>query len=335
LDHLVICYDYDAFWFYIDGKLQGKAPKKFETKFLESDSVMVGVTANKKNNRAFNGVVDDIEFYNKVLSVDEIEGLYNAPNPNINKVLLNRILIALTILIAALCAYFLIKYYIGISIKKGKERLEIANKLLENELRINRALMNPHFIFNSMNTLHNYILINDTEKASDYLVKFSGLIRKILESNMSDTITLEMEIELLQRYLEIESLRFGEHIQSQIIVDHPIMPSTIIIPIMMLQPFVENSVWHGLRDKTGDKMITITFSLIDDGHLLCIIDDNGSGRTNKVTDVTKKQSMATRFVQQRLDLLNKIHNSNSNLTIIDKPNSKGTIIKIVLPILNK
>ena len=333
--HIVIAYDNENFWIYVDGKLEGKISKNFETKFLETDSVIVGGTANKKNMRFMIGMVDDVEFYDRVLSEEEITELYNAPNPNTNKVIFQKSIIILFFVVVIFLLYILVRYYIKISLRKGKQRLELTNLLLENELRINRALMNPHFIFNSLNTLHNYILMNNTDQASNYLIKFSKLIRKILDSNLSDNINLELEIELIQRYLEVESLRFNEHLKHAIIVEPSIVPSSITIPIMMIQPFIENAVWHGLKDKIGDKIVTVSFSLYEEKYLKCIIEDNGTGRKKRNLNSIEKKSLGTGFVQQRLNLLNKIHNLNASLTIVDKPDNGGTIVTVILPILNK
>ncbi|MBL7910141.1 MAG: histidine kinase [Bacteroidia bacterium] len=333
--HLVMTYNDDVMSFYIDSELQGSFPKNFETKFLEGDSVLLGLTGNKKNNRWLIGSVDDVAFYDKVLTSAEIKDLYNAPDPNTNKIILNRILLCFSILILAIGLFFIIKYRFKIALQKEKARLELNNKLLETELRVNRALMNPHFVFNSLNTLNHYILTNNNEIASDYLVKFSKLIRKILDSNMSDTISLEQEIELIHGYLEIEGLRFKEDIKYELNIDPAIIPSSVIIPIMMIQPFIENSVWHGLRDKTGDKIIRISFYLFNNNYIECTIDDNGTGRKKKEPNPLEKKSLATGFVIQRLELLNKIHNLNCSLTIADKENGAGTIVKIILPILNK
>jgi hypothetical protein len=333
--HLVVTYNDDKISFYVDGETQGTFEKNFETKFLEQDSVMVGLTGNKKNNRWLNGSVDDIEFYDKVLTHDEVNELYNAPNPNKNKIFLNWCLFAVAIVLMLIIILMLIRTYIKTTLKKEKQRLELANTLLENELRINRALMNPHFIFNSLNTLNHHILTNNNEIASDYLVKFSKLIRKILDSNMSDTISLEQEIELIHGYLEIEGMRFKEVIIYELKIDAAIVPSSLTIPIMMVQPFIENSVWHGLRDKAGEKNINISFSLYGTNYIECVIEDNGTGRKKKESNALEKKSLATNFVAQRLELLNKIHNLNCSLEIIDKQNNGGTIVKIILPILNK
>lgn len=333
--HLVVTYDDSFFAFYIDGKQEGRVRKNFRLSFNPLDSVMVGVSANKKNNRFTNGVVDDIEFYDEVLTPEQVTELYNASNPNRSSVILNWTLIILSFAAMIGLIYLFIRYRVSLTLKKEKQRLELSNTLLENELRINRALMNPHFVFNSLNTLHNYILSNNADKASDYLIKFSKLIRMILDSNLSDTISLELEIDLIQRYLEIESMRFKEHITHVLKIDPGIAPSSIHIPIMMIQPFVENSVWHGLRDKPGEKVIVISFSMHESRYLLCEIEDNGTGRKKRDPNLLEKKSLATGFVIQRLNLLNKIHGLNASLTITDKPANGGTIVRITLPILNK
>ncbi len=333
--HLVISYDANLFCFYVNGKLESKFPKKFVTQFLSSDSVLIGSTGSKKNHRFLNATVDDIEFYDRVLTDKEVQELYNAPNPNKNKIVINWVLAGVSLLLLFIIIILYIKYYIKTILKKEKQRLELSNKLLENELRINRALMNPHFVFNSLNTLNHYILTNNNDIASDYLVKFSKLIRKILDSNVSDNISLEHEIDLIHGYLEIEGMRFKEDIKYELLIDPKIIASTIIIPIMMVQPFIENSVWHGLRDKKGDKIIRISFSQTDEKYIECVIDDNGTGRKKKEPNELEKKSLATGFVMQRLELLNKIYNLTCSLTITDKENGTGTNVKLILPILNK
>ena len=332
--HLVMTYDDNSLAFYIDGALEKRLVKNFETKFLATDSVMVGVTANKKNNRFSDGTFDDIEFYDRVLTDEEVYELYNAPNPYKNRIILNWVLAGLGVALLIVLIIIYIRYRIRIALKREKERMSLANTALENELRVHRALMNPHFIFNSLNGLQNFILTNATEAANDYLVKFSKLIRKILESNMSDTITLELEIELLERYLEIEDMRFEENIAHNITVDPSIVISTTVIPIMMLQPFVENAIWHGLLNKDGDKAISISFNLYEKKYIQCIIEDNGIGRKLPGNDDLEKKSLATLFIRQRLELLNKIHNLHCSLAIEDKPGRQGTIVRIILPVLN-
>lgn len=333
--HIVETYDANYLTFYIDGKKEGTTSTGFEVKFLATDSVLIGVTANKKNSRFLNATIDDVEFYNTVLTENEVQELYNAPNPNKNKIILNWILACIILIIFIVALYFLIKHRVKIAVNKERQRLELNNKLLETELRVNRASMSPHFLFNSLNALHNFILNNEIDNASDYLIKFSTLLRKILDTNMYESISLNLEIELLERYLEIENLRFDENIKYSFVTEDSLSASSIQIPIMMLQPFVENAIWHGLLSKAENKILTISFSLFEGKYIYCTIEDNGIGRRKDKVSLPEKKSLAIGFVQQRLDLFNKIYNLKCRLVIEDKPNNGGTIVKIILPILNK
>lgn len=331
--HLVLSYNDQFYRFYLNGSLQKEGVKNYETQFLENDSVIVGIIHNAHNMRYLDGCVDDIEFYDYVLSDEEVKELYEAPNPNTSRIIIKWVLLIITILFGILLLYLFLRYRINLANQKEKQKLETYNVLLETELRVNRALMNPHFVFNSLNALQNFILKNENERANDYLVKFSKLMRKILENNMSDVITLEAEIDLLLKYLEIEDLRFEENIVHSITVDSGIQASTINIPVMMLQPFVENAIWHGLLKKPGEKILNISFERIDDNCILCTIEDNGIGRTKNEHLNPERKSLGISFIKQRLRLFNKMHRLNCKLTIEDKPNQSGTIVKIILPIL--
>ncbi|HQQ95356.1 MAG TPA: histidine kinase [Bacteroidia bacterium] len=331
--HLVITYDYNYFSLYVDGILQRKAIKKYETRFLESDSVLLGFTANKKNNRYSEGAFDDIEFYDKVLSEAEVWALYQAPNPNQTKLIIRQVGNGFLIGIGALILYLLVRLQFKRRLKREQERLQLKTKLLETELRVNRALMNPHFIFNSLNAIQDLILNGHNEEASDYLIKFSKLVRKILESNNSELISLATEIDILNRYLEIEELRFGKGFIHRIELGLDLVPAKVYIPIMMIQPFVENAIWHGLIKKEGQKMLFIRFKKIGPDQMLCEIDDNGIGRSVQQNDeVEPKKSLAIIFIKSRLDLFNAMNKQHNSVEIIDKANNSGTLVRIVMPI---
>lgn len=331
--HVVMTYDDDHMALYLDAVLQTRINKKFETKFLSTDSVVVGTMANKKNVHYLNASVDDIQFYDYVLTPAEISFLFSMPDPNRNYVLLRWVLLVLAVLVTVLAGYFFTRSMIRKAVRKEKERRELDYKLLETELRVNRAAMNPHFLFNSLNTLHSFILEEELAHAADYLVKFSKLIRKTLESNMQESISLKQEIDLLEHYLQIENKRFAENIRYSFTTDDAMNLSVIHIPIMMLQPFLENAIWHGLLKREGEKIIRLSFSVQEKCYVYCEIEDNGTGRKQPGTESQEKKSMATGFIRQRLELLNKIHNLNCILIIEDKPGHSGTLIKLTLPIL--
>ncbi|MBA3681952.1 MAG: histidine kinase [Bacteroidetes bacterium] len=338
--HAVITYDDDFFCFYLDGVLENRSPKNFKSRFLKTDSVMVATSANLKNNRFFNGYVDDIEIYDHVLSPDDILDLYLLPNPNKYKIIQKWILILVAAFFLLILTIHIIKKHIHKLLEREKNKNKLLNQKYEQENRVLKAQMNPHFLFNSLNTIQQFILINQNEKAQSYLSKFSRLLRKILESNMNDSISLKDEVELCEKYLEIESLRFNNVFKFNISVLGNIDASSIYIPHFLVQPFIENAIWHGILPKTGDKHLLVCFSQVDEGKISCIIDDNGVGRTNERTQQKEeKKSLALNFIRQRLDLMGKIYQTHFDLFIIDKKNSlnesDGTKIILTFPILNK
>jgi hypothetical protein len=335
--HVVITFDHSALSLYVDGVLENKISKDFETIFLEGDSVIVGNRVSEKNKRFFVGCIDDIEIYNRVLSPGEIQNIYTA-NPNKIK----WIWITLIIFGVVIIVILLIRRRIRFLLNKEKEKNELRNRWYEQENRVLVAQMDPHFIFNSLNTIQQFIIINDNEKAQSYLSKFSKLLRKMLESNTKDSINLKEEIEIFEKYLEIESIRFNNVFTYSISVDGSIDPFSIQIPRFLIQPVIENAIWHGLLPKDGDKSLAISFNVISEKKLSCVIRDNGVGRkassSKGLKDFEKNKSLAVSFIQQRLQLMSKMMNEYYEIKIIDKVDiegrSEGTEAIITLPILN-
>ena len=335
--NLVITYDNNFFSFYVNGKLQKKYAKNFETMFLNSDSVMVGNMASKKNDRWSQGSVDDIQIFHRVLNEQEIKALYEAPNPNRSTIILNIVLkyVAITILILFV-AYLLVANNRR-KLKREEEKFKLNTKLHEMEIKVLKAQMNPHFMFNSLNSIQQFIITGENEKAQYYLSKFSRLIRKLLESTTKDNVSLADEIEILNKYLEIEALRFNNVFKYTIELSKDLDASKIFIPHFLIQPFVENAIWHGLLPKKGDKYLSIHFELLNEHKIACIIDDNGVGRKNKESARNlEKTSLAISFIQQRLDLMSKNSGMDLTMNIIDKVdkegNSNGTKVILTLPI---
>jgi LytS/YehU family sensor histidine kinase len=222
-----------------------------------------------------------------------------------------------------------------------QNRFRSEQKNVQMEQKLLRTQMNPHFIFNSLNTIQQFIITNDNDKAQLYLSKFSRLMRRLLESNTKESITLKEEVEILEKYLEIESLRFNNVFSYQIKVAENINPTQINMPHFLIQPFVENAIWHGLLPKEGDKELKIVFEKQGENTLSCTIDDNGVGRQNKLQKAPfeEKKSLAISFIKQRLALMNKVKKTNYALTLTDKKdaagNDAGLSVRITMPVLNE
>lgn len=339
--HIVMTYDDDYVNMYIDGVFNNRMIKGFPTTFLENDSVMVGNTANTKNVRFFSGCIDDIQIFNRLLSPEEIALLYHAPDPNRYRPVIRWFVIILLALVIAAIVILLVVTRYKKALEREKERSALQRQMFEMEMHVIKAQMNPHFIFNAMNSVQQFILAGDNKNAHKYLGKFSKLLRKTLESNTNEFISLENEIEILAKYIEIEALRFEHSFTYEIITDAQIMTIKIKIPQMLIQPVVENAIWHGLLPKKDKGALSIIFEHIDDKSLRCIVDDNGVGRGFKKAEehVLKEKSLAVNFIEQRLALMKKEWKGDYKLTIMDKVdengNSTGTSVHIIIPVINE
>lgn len=232
-------------------------------------------------------------------------------------------------------AYKLIRYKYKQKLKKIIERNSVKIKMQELEIKAVKAQMNPHFIFNALNSIQQFILSNENEKAYKYMVKFSKLVRMLLESNTKENITLTEEIELLKKYVEIESLRFNSAFDYTFEVDERLNPETIKIPHMLIQPFIENAIWHGLMHKVGQKNLKVNFNFKEENILICTVEDNGVGMSNKKTDsfgLNEKKSLGLEFIKQRLELIAKTKSIACGLIINDKGDATGTKVEIFIPI---
>jgi two-component sensor histidine kinase len=337
--HVVFTFGNNHLALYIDGVLQESAVKKYTTVYLQSDSVVVGNTANWKNDRYMRGMVDDIKIFHRVLSEKEINELYHAPNPN-RAANIKALALKIAGIIAAilLCSYLLV-WQRRRALKKEKEKFEIMNRMHELEIRTLKAQMNPHFIFNSLNTIRQLIMLHENLNAEIYLTKFSKLIRQLLESNANESLSLLDELEILKGYMEMESLRFTKQFEYSVETDDKLDADNTFIPHLMVQPFVENAIWHGLLPKEADRKLTVKFELKDEKTVLCTIDDNGVGReANKnKTDTFKKRSLALTYVNHRLELMSKILNTVYEVKITDKYHADGkpagTTVVVTLPVI--
>jgi tetratricopeptide (TPR) repeat protein len=208
------------------------------------------------------------------------------------------------------------------------------------EMKALRAQINPHFLFNCMNSINRMILKGETEQASAYLTKFSKLVRLILENAETKTVSLENELALLESYIQLEELRFKGKINYNISVDESIAPESTYLPAMVLQPFVENAIWHGLMHKEENENGSISIAVKEkNDRLLCTIEDNGVGREKarelRERSVLKRKSMGMKITEDRLRLLSQ-GSSDPVIWITDlkdtMDHATGTRIEINIPI---
>lgn len=183
----------------------------------------------------------------------------------------------LIILLIALCVYLIFKLRVRIVKREEKLKSNYQKKISELETKALRAQMNPHFIFNCLNSINSFILRNDTDVASEYLTKFSRLIRLVLDNSRTSIISLSSELECLKLFIEMEEMRFADKFEYSIHVDEKINAETIKVPPLILQPYVENSIWHGLLHKNEKGKLKIEISE-QKGYIICVIEDNGIGR---------------------------------------------------------
>lgn len=201
-----------------------------------------------------------------------------------------------------------------------------------------RIQMNPHFIFNALNSINNFIVKNDELNANKYLARFSKLMRSILNNSEQDFIPLEKEIEILELYLQIEHMRFPDKFDYQLTIDENVNIEAFSIPPMIIQPYIENAVWHGLRYLETDGKLRVDMTMEED-LLKVVIEDNGIGRTKSMELKTKNQrdteSKGIKNTQGRLEILAKIYKKQIRQKITDLyKNGQGTKVEIYIPNLN-
>jgi sensor histidine kinase YesM len=205
---------------------------------------------------------------------------------------------------------------------------EQALKASESEMKALRAQMNPHFVFNSLNSINAFIVRNNPLVASEYLLKFADLIRHILDSSTKETIELEKELPFLESYLKAENLRLNGKLQYQIKVDEKIDTFDTAIPSMILQPYIENAIWHGISHKPSGGQIQINFSK-DEENALCIrIEDDGVGRKKaqeikEAKESRSHESMGLKITQERLALYDRKNKTHSTIVTTDLFNENG------------
>ena len=221
---------------------------------------------------------------------------------------------------------FFIKRRISSVRKKEREKVIHEKEMLDLEAKALRAQMNPHFVFNSLNSIKSLINKNDNEKAAGYLATFSKLIRTLFQNSDKREVSLHEELETCKLYTELEKMRFGNKVEFVFDVDETIDLKDFKVPALILQPFIENAIWHGLMPKeTGGKIIISVIKA--EGAIQCIIDDNGIGRElsmkNKPKYESAHQSKGIGLTQSRLELDKLLNEREDKIFIIDKEDENG------------
>jgi putative methionine-R-sulfoxide reductase with GAF domain len=218
---------------------------------------------------------------------------------------------------------------------KQKELAGINEQLAEARLSALQAQMNPHFIFNALNSIKRMILDADNEKASRYLSKFALMIRMTLEHSRKMFVTLDENVEYLKAYLDMEKLRFDDTFSYSITTDDELDTSETVLPPMMIQPLVENAIWHGLMQAEKNKKIGIVFMQVQN-KLACIIEDNGIGihHSQKLKEKQRPlhRSVGLDNVQKRIKIMNEKYDTDCKMEIIDlhEAHSNITGTRVVL-----
>ncbi|AHM62475.1 signal transduction histidine kinase [Flammeovirgaceae bacterium 311] len=211
-------------------------------------------------------------------------------------------------------------------LKKEQELAAYQSRMVELEMQALRAQMNPHFIFNCLNSINRFILKNESEAASDYLTKFSKLIRLILQNSQYTSVSLDKELEALRLYIEMEVLRFDNQFTYEILLDPYMEVEELELPPLVIQPYVENAIWHGLMHKSDKGHLLIELR-VEQQLLFCQITDNGIGRQRaamlKSKSASKNKSLGMQITSHRLELINSLNEKETTVEVIDLVDPEG------------
>lgn len=309
---------------------QQKKEYKKALEFYKLSNEFDGKISNQRNIQYVNDLIikyDSERKNNEIKALakqNEITQLQLTKNRNI------WIIVIVTILSVLAVLYFLYR----------QRLLKNQKRILTLEQDVLRTQMNPHFIFNALNSIKHYIINNEQKNAVYYLNKFSKLVRKILESSKLKEVSLQEELETMDLYMNIENIRFSNEINYSISVDENLDLSNIKVPPLVLQPFLENALWHGLSSKKGDKKIMLTVFKPSSDFIQIDIEDNGIGRTAsakiKAKKIINRKSIGIDLTKQRLQNFIKDFQNPFSLIFNDlfdeEKNPKGTKVALKIPI---
>ena len=241
------------------------------------------------------------------------------------------------ILTMVMLGLFLVLVIFRLRIRQVKRKHALQKTINELEHKALRAQMNPHFIFNSLNSIQSFLIYEENEKAERFLLKFAYLIRQTLNNSRESYISIESEIETLKSYLELEQMRFKEKFEVAIICTLSQQDMTLGVPPMLIQPFVENAVLHGFKSLDSGGKITVIFESVENNQLSCIIQDNGIGReaSGKLQQGSHK-SFGTKITQERLKAFQEKYGDHFRIETIDMEEdgkALGTMVLLKIPVV--
>ncbi len=288
-------------------------------------------TINDKNIRYVNSLISK---YDTEVSSNKLKNLSRENEIAKLKLLRNRNVLIIALVSIALFGVLLYSIYRQRLLKNDKQIL-----LLEQEAL--RIQMNPHFVFNALNSIKLYIINNEQKNAVHYLNKFSKLIRNILESTTVKVVTLNEELKTMNLYMSIENIRFSNEITYEENISEDVNLETIKIPPLVLQPFLENSIWHGLSSKKGDKKVQLSVEKLSDEFIQIDIEDNGIGREEafriKSNKTLNRKSIGIDLTKERLNNFSTQFQSDYSLEYIDlldeEGKIKGTKVSLKIPLI--
>ncbi len=335
--------------------------KDINQKLFISYSILGQQDSATAANKRYNSLKDSLDAKERKASVAEMKTKFEtekieaekntakaeAALAKANNRIKNYLLVGLLFLLFAVAIIY--NYYIkktkaqksaevaAVELKQVQKQLALEKQYRDSELKALKAQMNPHFIFNSLNSIQEYVVLNKKKEASSYLQKFASLIRSYLDFSEVGAVTIREEYDTLSKYLELEKLRFEETFSYAMVIEIGV-PKSGRIPTMLIQPFVENALVHGLLHKKDHRKLDIVFALVDEDKIKCTIQDNGVGR--EYTKELKRKvhgSFATKATKDRLELLNYRRDKKIGIEINDLYTdggvANGTRVILTIPLL--
>jgi LytS/YehU family sensor histidine kinase len=261
-----------------------------------------------------------------ILLEEKVVGIIDAQHPERDFIRPGHLRMLTTI--AALCSQKIKGLAMEQAYRQVERKLQEANKhMAETKLLALRMQMSPHFIFNSLTSVNHFILQEEPEQASQLLTKFSRLLRQVLENAKSEWVLLRKELYALQLYLELEQMRCNHYFEVVLAVGEEVNPDAVLLPPLVIHPFVENAIWHGLLHQKKGKPVLHINCWIEENQLLVCVRDNGIGRVASGqlyrNALTTHKLWGIQCIEQRLRIVNEVFEVNARVQIEDLCDAAG------------